>query len=349
MNSLDNSWKGMRCSRFRISLNHLRPQIAYKMLESAGWKREFCTDSSIDSYSLKHPTYNLESIFIALHPRFNDSEQTICPPYVPRLSKSYLEKTEKYCTDEELVEYDYFGEFKEQECFYIDTNRLGTLMPDKTVIERNWGNHKHKVFHISLNDLKDEVKHVLLYQTGWLSSLKINIDNLRLAETFYTLNCVNSNNWSFRVISSDSESETTVEWVPTVEKKKEHHHTDKKLTTIFSELKEKVQTNENEKNSYLNNKRVIQDELYKNQTKCCEKSPETTNSKTVDSEKREIINSHKFFDYESDSSNMSMPPLVDENSNTIDVNIESDIFINDNIADDDSEDYNLYKKYDDYY
>ena len=231
-------------------------------------------------------------------------------------------------------------------------------MPDKTVIERNWGNHKHKVFHISLNDLKDEVKHVLLYQTGWLSSNKIYLDNLRLAESFYSINCINSNNWSFRIISPDSDSETNVEWDPTVEKKKEHHHTDKKLTTIFSELKEKVEKNKNEKDDYLNKKRIIQDEMYKKNVDKCEYSPETTNSNEVINENREVIDSHKFFNYDSDSSDMSMPPLVDENNSeifnnadnqNINANIESDIFMKSDIVDDDSEDYNWYRGYQDEY
>lgn len=389
MSSSDECWEHIRCCRFRISLNHLKTHVASKILTMAGWKMEGGHEWLINKYCLKHPVYNLDSIFVAMHPKFNDTENAICPSYYPN---TYVEnESDKYCDEDEFVENDYLEDFKEQECFYLNTEKFGALMPDKTMIGRNWGDFKHTVFHISIHDLKDSVKRAVLYQTGWLTSLSVPADELKIAVSIYSLNCTNSNLWSFRILDESVDSTTIKHWNPEEynenEKKhtnnsknnQEHHNTGKTLNDIFTEIKEKIENKKNDKYNYLNKKRLFQSELCKlpelkfdnetniehndNQSRC-KSCPPTSNSNVNDVE---TIDAEKFFDYNSDDSCSSMPPLIEddnsefsyhqenypvENNNVYNENEknlinESDIFYKkyEDIVDDDSTDYNWYKSY----
>ena len=309
MNSSDDCWKHTRCYRFRISLNHLKIQVASKILTMGGWKMEGGHEWIINKYCLKHPVYNLESIYVAMHPQFNDIETTICPSYYP--NDCVRNSKEKYCDDAEFVESAYLEDFKEQECFYVDTEKLGALMPDTNMVNRDWGAFKHKVVHISIHNLKDSVKRAILYQTGWLTDLSATTDELKIATSIYSLNCTNSNLWSFRILDESVESSTNKEWTPDEEEhnenekkhtnssknNQEHHNTGKTLDAIFSEIKEKLENKKNDKYNYLNKKRLFQSELCKlpelkfdkdnekelifNENKNisrCESAPPTTNS-----------------------------------------------------------------------
>jgi len=175
----------------KISLQHLKEESCEQLLKNAGWLKNHFNKKNgfnklLTEYSMKYPEMNLEEINIMINPS----------------NKKLFNKrwtNDKRVSDERALNY---HSYKMAEGHLNDMESFGCQLTFGEKIERNWDVIKHFVGQISIWDLNDCTKRVVLYQAGWIETPYVNDDLFIFAINNYSLHCPNSNLWNFRVVSN---------------------------------------------------------------------------------------------------------------------------------------------------
>ena len=172
----------------KISLQHLKEESCEQLLQNAGWKKNHFNiengfDKLLTEYSMKYSEMNLEEINIMNHPLLNT--------YMQNWTNDKRVNNERLCNN-----YPY----QMDEGYFNDIESFGCELTNGEKIERNWDITKHFIGQISIWDLNEYTKRIVLYKSGWLKNIDDDNKKLNIAINNYSLHCPNSNLWNFRVV-----------------------------------------------------------------------------------------------------------------------------------------------------
>jgi hypothetical protein len=176
---------------YKISLQHLKEDSCIQLLQNAGWRKNIYDkkvsyNKLLTEYSMKYPEMNLEKIQIMNHPLLNTNIQDWT--------------NDKRVNNERLCNY---YPYQMNEGYFNDVESFGCELTNGEKIERNWDITKHFIGQISIWDLNDYTKKIVLHKSGWLKNINDSKKRLNIAINNYSLHFPNSNLWNFRIVKND--------------------------------------------------------------------------------------------------------------------------------------------------
>ena len=173
---------------YNISLQNLKKESCEQLLNNAGWslnnyqKNKF--KKMVTDYSMKYPEMNLEEIKVKFHPMYID----------------FLENHAKWTNDYRVNNERKYRQEYRPDLFSIESFSCNLTNGEK--IERNWDITKHFIGQISIWDLNDFTKRIVLHKTGWITSPYCDKRTLNFATNSYSLYSCNFNLWNFRIVKN---------------------------------------------------------------------------------------------------------------------------------------------------